>query len=174
MLGKIEGRRRRGWQKMKWLDDIIDLHEFEQAPGIGDGQGGLTCCSSWGHKESDMTEQLNWKLYTCNCISVFLAMLDLYCCIGFSLIAVRWKLLASCSVWACHCGDLLLQSTGSTPVVCGLRCSVACGNLPGLGIKPMSPALAGRFFTTEPPGGSKTVHLDAAHLLSQYESSVIL
>ena len=122
----------------------------------------------------DWTTELNWKLYTCNCISVFLAMLDLYCCIGFSLIAVRWKLLSSCSVWACHCGDLLLQSTGSTPVVCGLRCSVACGNLPGLGIKPMSPALAGRFFTTEPPGGPKTVHLDAAHLLSQYESSVIL
>ena len=34
-------------------------HEFEQAPGVGDGQGTLVCCSSWGHKESDMTEQLN-------------------------------------------------------------------------------------------------------------------
>ena len=34
-------------------------HEFEQAPGAGDGQGGLVCCSSWGHKESDTTEQLN-------------------------------------------------------------------------------------------------------------------
>ena len=34
-------------------------HEFEQAPGVGDGQGGLVCCSPWGHKESDMTEQLN-------------------------------------------------------------------------------------------------------------------
>ena len=35
-------------------------HEFEQALGIGDGQGGLECCSPWGHKESDMTEWLNW------------------------------------------------------------------------------------------------------------------
>ena len=35
-------------------------HEFEQAVGVGDGQGSLTCCSLWGHKESDMTERLNW------------------------------------------------------------------------------------------------------------------
>ena len=34
-------------------------HEFEQVLGIGDGQGSLACCSSWGHKELDMTEQLN-------------------------------------------------------------------------------------------------------------------
>ena len=34
-------------------------HEFEQAQGVGDGQGSLVCCSPWGHKESDMTEQLN-------------------------------------------------------------------------------------------------------------------
>ena len=37
----------------------LDGHEFEQATGVGDGQGGLACCSPWGHKESDMTEQLN-------------------------------------------------------------------------------------------------------------------
>ena len=37
----------------------LDGHEFEQTPGVGDGQGGLVCCSSWGHKELDMTEQLN-------------------------------------------------------------------------------------------------------------------
>ena len=36
-----------------------DEHEFEQAPGVGDGQGSLTCCSSWGLKELDMTEQVN-------------------------------------------------------------------------------------------------------------------
>ena len=38
-----------------------DGHEFEQALGIGDGQGGLECCRPWGRKESDMTEQLNWS-----------------------------------------------------------------------------------------------------------------
>ena len=37
----------------------LDGHEFEQAPGVGNGQGSLACCSSWGHKESDMTEWLN-------------------------------------------------------------------------------------------------------------------
>ena len=34
-------------------------HEYEQSPGVGDEQGGLACCSPWGHKELDMTEQLN-------------------------------------------------------------------------------------------------------------------
>ena len=43
-----------GW--LHWLDG----HEFEQAPGVGDGQGSLACCSPWGHKELDMTEWLNW------------------------------------------------------------------------------------------------------------------
>ena len=38
----------------------LDRHKFEQALGVGDGQGSLACCSPWGHKESDMTEQLNW------------------------------------------------------------------------------------------------------------------
>ena len=38
----------------------LDKHEFEQALGIGDGQGSLACCSLWGCKEQDMTEQLNW------------------------------------------------------------------------------------------------------------------
>ena len=38
----------------------LDGHEFEQAPGVGDGQGGLLCCNPWGRKESDTTEWLNW------------------------------------------------------------------------------------------------------------------
>ena len=43
-----------GWHH--WLDG----HEFEQAPGVGDGQESLACCSPWGRKESDTTERLNW------------------------------------------------------------------------------------------------------------------
>ena len=43
-----------GWHH--WLDG----HEFEQAVGVGDGQGSLACCSPWGSKESDTTEWLNW------------------------------------------------------------------------------------------------------------------
>ena len=37
----------------------VNGHEFEQALGVGDGQGGLVCCSPWGRKESDTTERLN-------------------------------------------------------------------------------------------------------------------
>ena len=62
MLGGIGGRRRRGRQRMRWLDGINDSMdvEFEWTPGVGDGQGGLACCDSWGCKESDTTEWLNW------------------------------------------------------------------------------------------------------------------
>ena len=56
LLGKIEGRRRRGWQRMRWLDGITDLMDIGWwTLGVGDGQGVLTCCSSWGLKESDTT-----------------------------------------------------------------------------------------------------------------------
>ena len=44
---------------MRWLDG----HEFEQAPGDGEGQGNLVCCSQWGGKELDTTEQLNNKCW---------------------------------------------------------------------------------------------------------------
>ena len=54
MLWKIEGRRRRG----QWYHQL-DGHGFDWTPGVGDGQGGLACCDSWGRKESDTTERLN-------------------------------------------------------------------------------------------------------------------
>ena len=62
--GKIEGRRRRGRQRMRWLDGITDAMDMslKQASGVGDGQGGLACCSPRGHKESDTTEGLNWLI----------------------------------------------------------------------------------------------------------------
>ena len=60
MLGGIGGRRKRGRQSMRWLDGITDLmHMILGDLGVGDGQGGLACCDSWGHKESDTTERLN-------------------------------------------------------------------------------------------------------------------
>ena len=56
MLGKTEGRRRRGRQRIRWLDgitySILDGHEFDQTPGDGEGQGSLECCSLWGCKKS--------------------------------------------------------------------------------------------------------------------------
>ena len=60
-----------GWHH--WLNG----HEFEQAPGDGNGQGSLVCCSPWGRKESDMTEWLNNNniymyvyIYMCVCVCV--------------------------------------------------------------------------------------------------------
>ena len=43
----------------------LNGHEFEQAPGVGDGQGSLVCCSPWGHRELDTAEQLNNNTYIC-------------------------------------------------------------------------------------------------------------
>ena len=46
--------------KLSSVHHWLDGYEFEQALGVGAGQGSLACCSPWGHKESDTTEQLNW------------------------------------------------------------------------------------------------------------------
>ena len=56
------------WEKGTTKDEMVGWHhrlnghEFEETPGVGDGQRGLACCSPWGHKESDTTE-LNWLTY---------------------------------------------------------------------------------------------------------------
>ena len=64
MLGKIEGRRRRGRQRMRWLDGLTDSMDMSLSKlwelvidreTWHDGQGNLACCSLWGRKESDMT-----------------------------------------------------------------------------------------------------------------------
>ena len=60
-----------GWHH--WLD----AHEFEQALEVGDGQGSLACCTQWGRKESNTTEQLNWT----DCDFGF----KVFCCIGKGL-----------------------------------------------------------------------------------------
>ena len=60
MLEKIEGRRRWGRQKMRWLDGITDSVDMDLGRlAVGDGLRGLVCYSLWGRKESDTTELLN-------------------------------------------------------------------------------------------------------------------
>ena len=71
MLGKIEGRRRRRVTE----DEMVGWHhqingrEFEQTLGDSEGQGSLACCSPWGRKELDTTEQLNNNT-TCQIFSI--------------------------------------------------------------------------------------------------------
>ena len=67
-----------------WLDG----HVFEQALGVGDGQGSLACCSPWGCKESDMTEQLTW------------------------IIALRGHLVMSGDIFSCHTGAGSMKKSG--------------------------------------------------------------
>ena len=54
----------RGWDG--WMASLTRWAWFEWTPGVGDGQGGLACCDSWGRKESDTTEWLNWTEHTSN------------------------------------------------------------------------------------------------------------
>ena len=87
MLGKIEGRRRKGWQdEMVGWHHRLNGHEFEQAPKVGDGQGGLVCCSAWSCKGSETTEQLNWTdTVPCNfvwsyCFNAHLHAVEVWLC----------------------------------------------------------------------------------------------
>ena len=62
MLGKTEGRQRKGWQRMRWLDGITNLMDLSlsKLQELVNGQGDLACCSPWGRKESNTNEWLNW------------------------------------------------------------------------------------------------------------------
>ena len=68
LIGKDSDAGRDWWQEEKEMteDEMAGWHhwlngcESEWTPGVGDGQGGLACCDSWGRKESDTTERLNW------------------------------------------------------------------------------------------------------------------
>ena len=61
MLGKIERQEEKGATEVKMVGwhHQLNGHEFEQAPGVGEGQGSLACCTPWSHKELDTTERLN-------------------------------------------------------------------------------------------------------------------
>ena len=70
MLGGIGGRRRRGWQRMRWVDGITDsmdmsLSKLQELRWTES----LVCCSPWGHKESDTTERLNWNIFSLNMLN---------------------------------------------------------------------------------------------------------
>ena len=71
-----EGKGRAEDEMAEWRHQL-DGHEFGYTPGVGDGLGGLACCGSWGHKESDTTEQLNWLTELSNWTELNMAFWDL-------------------------------------------------------------------------------------------------
>ena len=82
ITGKVsdDGRDWRQEEKGMTEDEVagwhhrLDEHEFGWTPGVGDGQGGLVCCESWGHKETDTTERLNWTEHLCNWFLMFMSL----------------------------------------------------------------------------------------------------
>ena len=66
-----------GWHH--WLNG----HEFGETPAVGDGQGGLACCSSWGHKELDTTAWLNWTEWP--------LMLSIFSCAYWPVVHLLWR-----------------------------------------------------------------------------------
>ena len=74
----------------------LNGHGFGWTLGVGDGQGGLACCSSWGHKESDTTERLNWLTKWSSGFPYFLQLKSEFCNKEFMI----W---APVSYWSCFC-----------------------------------------------------------------------
>ena len=128
-----------GWHH--WLNG----HEFEQTPGVGDGQGSLACCSPWGHKNSDTTEGLNWIEH----------LILLLCFHGSGLVAKACQTLAT--PWTVACQAPLSMGFSRQDYWSGLPFP-SPGNLPNLGIKPRSPALLADSLPTELQGKPLCFH----------------
>ena len=123
----------------------LDGHEFEWTPGVGDGQGGLACYDSWGCKESDTTERLNWTELPpagimLNALHTASASGAQSCCVWLS--AAPWTVVCQ--------APLSVEFSKQERILSGLPFPTP-GDLSDPGIQPLSlasPASAGRFFTT--------------------------
>ena len=119
------------WQRMSWLDCITDSigSESEWTLGFDDGQGGLACCNSWGHKESDTTERLNWTsfgwLLSTSCDFGVITGEDE--CMSFaSILLLKDTLKHSCMLkrWTNVHLALMLGWEGSTKEGCRFECGL--------------------------------------------------
>jgi len=132
---------------MRWLDGIIG-HEFEQALGVGDGQGSLACCSPWGHKKSDMTEGLNWTKLRCSQDGQSSIPLGVEQCVHTYSCSTLCNPMDCSPLGSSVHGVFQMQEYWSELPF------PSPGDLPNPGIKPVSlvsPALTGVYFTTVPP-----------------------
>ena len=127
----------------------LNGHGLGWIPGVRDGQGGLACCGSWGRRESDTTEQLNWIELT----TVPSGILRCGLLLVDSAESVQ-SCLTLCDPVFCSPAVSSVMGFPRQEYWSGLSCHPP-GDLPNPGIEPlslMSPALAGGFFTTEPLG----------------------
>ena len=102
--GRDWGQEEKGMteDKMSGWHHQLDGHEFEWTPGDGDGQGGLVCCKSWGRKESDTTEWLNWtEGSSVSCYEILTVSLPLY--LVFARQSGIHCILCTFSLYVCMC-----------------------------------------------------------------------
>ena len=100
--GKDWGQEEKGTteDEMAGRHHWLNGDDFGWTPGLGDGQGGLACCDSWGYKESDMTERLNWTE-----LKHFLTLLTLLLTVSFLLPVTVWVFLSPQSLpWVSEIG----------------------------------------------------------------------
>ena len=136
-----------------FTDDSDNLNVYKKS----------NCFYSWLLLEYLNFLQSNLYLQFISRIDLFLTVLGLHCQMGFLSSCGPWGLLSSCLGWASYCGGFSRRpasvaatpetwSTGSGVVVHRFGCSAECGIFPSQKNGSVSPALAGRFFITEPPG----------------------
>ena len=169
------------WHPTHLWHHWLDGRESWWPLGVGDGQGGLAYCDSWGHKESDTTERLNWSKLThlwplgtlAMSVSIWINMTwggkKYWHLVGWrppvmlNILQYRGQpppqslncvcvclVILLCPLWTVACQAPLSIEFSRQKYWSGLSCP-SPGDLLDPGIKPTSPALAGRCFTTEPP-----------------------